>query len=111
MQIIIQIQPTRAIGDVYMKHNEFNLAPHYLHGEPIAQPIVKAEPTIQTHPISPDDKFVIFASDGLWDEMDNIEAAELVRDNPRNVSAPSRDYFIWLLFFFVFGTSRELTLI
>ena len=85
-----------------MKHNEFNPAPHYLHGGPIAQPIVKAEPTIQTHPIGPNDKFVIFASDGVWDEMDNIEAAELVRDNPRNVSTPSREllYLIVILFLF-----------
>ncbi|KAF3338541.1 hypothetical protein FCM35_KLT17378 [Carex littledalei] len=84
------IHVTRAIGHVYLKYEEFNRAPlpaEYIQEEPIVQPIVKAEPTVRTHQLGPDDRFIIFASDGLWDVMNNKQAADLVKNNPRNGAA------------------------
>lgn len=81
---------TRAIGDVYLKHNEFNRDPlpnRFKQQQPIVRPIVKAEPTVQTYQLGPDDRFIIFASDGLWAEIDNEEAVTLVKYAPRSVSA------------------------
>ncbi|KAF3338542.1 putative protein phosphatase 2C 38 [Carex littledalei] len=77
------LQVTRAIGHVYLKYNEFNKAPlpaQYIQEEPIVQPILKAKPTVQTHQLGPDDRFVIFASHGFWDEINNEEAAAFVRN-------------------------------
>lgn len=85
---------TRAIEHVYLINEEFNqepLADEYRQEEPIDQPIVKAEPTVRPHKLGPDDRFIIFASEGLWDLMNNKLAVDLVKNNPRNVSAPSRE--------------------
>ncbi|KAF3338535.1 putative protein phosphatase 2C 79-like isoform X2 [Carex littledalei] len=99
------LQPTRTIGDVYLKYNEFNEAPlpdEYIQEEPIVPPILKAEPMIQTHQLSPDDRFVIFASHEFWDLIDNDQAVILVQGFPRNFwflyfLVPVENYFlIWL---------------
>lgn len=37
-------------------------------------------PEIRTEAITPEDEFVIFASDGLWDVMSNQESINVVRD-------------------------------
>lgn len=86
---------TRAIGNVYLKYNEFNKAPlpgKYIQGEPIVRPILKAEPMIQTRQLGPDDRFVIFGSHGFWDEISNEEAATSVRNCTRDVSATLGPY-------------------
>lgn len=96
---------TRAIGDVYLKHNEFNEAPlpTQYRQEPIVQPFLKAEPTIGTYPLGPNDRFVIFASHGFWDHTNNEDAANIVNDlwSNHNVSASS-PYFLALNSFFFF---------
>ncbi|KAL8266911.1 hypothetical protein R6Q59_004255 [Mikania micrantha] len=83
------IQVSRSIGDVYMKHAEYN-------NEQIAQkfrlpestttvmPILSATPSIISHAIHPNDSFLIFASDGLWEHLSNEEAVEMVHNNPRS---------------------------
>ena len=37
------------------------------------------EPEIRTHDIGPEDHFLLLACDGLWDVMNNIDAAEYVQ--------------------------------
>ncbi|XP_078153124.1 putative protein phosphatase 2C 46 [Carex rostrata] len=74
---------TRAIGDVYLNHNEFNKAPvpdKYRQSDLIIQPFLKAEPTIETYPLGPNDRFVIFASHGFWDQTNNEDAANIVKN-------------------------------
>jgi len=39
---------------------------------------VSAEPTCVTHQLSPDDRFALMASDGLWDVMSDEEAQAFV---------------------------------
>ncbi|KAK9123148.1 hypothetical protein Sjap_012750 [Stephania japonica] len=80
------IQVSRAIGDAHLKSTEFVLdpsIPRYQLNEPLTRPVLSAEPSIHTRVIGPRDKFLIFASDGLWDHLTNQEAAELVHKYPR----------------------------
>jgi len=47
--------------------------------------VLTAEPSVCSRVLKPNDKFVIFASDGLWEHLTNQEAAEIVHNNPRTV--------------------------
>ncbi|XP_061348776.1 probable protein phosphatase 2C 42 isoform X4 [Gastrolobium bilobum] len=84
------IQVSRSIGDVYMKHARFNREPinaKFRLPEPMNMPILSANPTIISHPLQPNDSFLIFASDGLWEHLSNERAVEIVHSNPRVGSA------------------------
>jgi serine/threonine protein phosphatase PrpC len=50
----------RAIGDVEL------------------QPYITAEPEVVTKRIAPDDEYIVIASDGLWDVMENEDVAKYV---------------------------------
>uniref|UniRef100_A0A7N0U5Z2 protein-serine/threonine phosphatase n=1 Tax=Kalanchoe fedtschenkoi TaxID=63787 RepID=A0A7N0U5Z2_KALFE len=80
------IQISRSIGDVYLKRPEFNrepLYPKFRLREPFRQPILSAEPAVSVHPIHPLDRFIIFASDGLWEHLSNQDAADMVQNSSR----------------------------
>ncbi|KAL3841196.1 hypothetical protein ACJIZ3_025787 [Penstemon smallii] len=80
------IQVSRSIGDAYLKRPEFSLDPSFprFHlPEPIRQPVLRADPTVITRDLQPNDKFFIFASDGLWEHLTNQEAVEIVHNYPR----------------------------
>ncbi|KAL1320768.1 hypothetical protein HN51_065471 [Arachis hypogaea] len=84
------IQVSRSIGDVYMKHAQFNrepINPKFRLPEPMNMPILSANPTIISHPLQPNDSFLIFASDGLWEHLSNERAVDIVHSNPRVGSA------------------------
>ncbi|KAI3459010.1 hypothetical protein Pfo_015673 [Paulownia fortunei] len=81
------IQVSRSIGDAYLKKAEFNrvpLLPKFRLPEPFQKPILLAEPSILVQRLYPEDQFLIFASDGLWEHLSNQEAVELVHNSPRN---------------------------
>ncbi|KAE9451366.1 hypothetical protein C3L33_16729, partial [Rhododendron williamsianum] len=81
------IQVSRSIGDAYLKNSEFNrepLLPKFRLPEPFDKPILKAEPCILVHKLYPEDRFLIFASDGLWEHLGNQEAVDIVHNCPRN---------------------------
>ncbi|XP_015055915.1 probable protein phosphatase 2C 60 [Solanum pennellii] len=81
------IQITRSIGDVYLKKAEFNREPLYAKfrlREPFQRPILSADPAILVHPVQPQDQFIIFASDGLWEHLSNQDAVDIVQNHPRN---------------------------
>ncbi|KAL6565364.1 hypothetical protein OROGR_002315 [Orobanche gracilis] len=81
------IQVSRSIGDAYLKKAEFNrvpLLPKFRLTEPFEKPILLAEPSIHVQKLHPDDQFLIFASDGLWEHLSNQEAVEIVHTSPRN---------------------------
>jgi serine/threonine protein phosphatase PrpC len=85
------LQITRSIGDVYLKKPEFNREPLYTKfrlQETFKRPLLSSDPAITVHQIQPTDKFVIFASDGLWEHLSNQEAVDLVQSSPRNVCIP-----------------------
>ncbi|XP_004295069.1 PREDICTED: probable protein phosphatase 2C 42 isoform X1 [Fragaria vesca subsp. vesca] len=84
------IQVSRSIGDVYMKHAEFNrepIAAKFRLPEPMNMPIMSATPTILSHALHPNDSFLIFASDGLWEHLSNEKAVEIVHKHPHAGSA------------------------
>ncbi|KAF3433815.1 hypothetical protein FNV43_RR24918 [Rhamnella rubrinervis] len=81
------IQISRSIGDAYLKKAEFNREPllaKFRLPEPFRTPILKAEPTILVQKLYPEDQFLIFASDGLWEQLSNQEAVDIVQSCPRN---------------------------
>ncbi|XP_071701544.1 probable protein phosphatase 2C 42 [Rutidosis leptorrhynchoides] len=80
------IQVSRSIGDVYMKHARYNkepIAAKFRLQEPIVMPILSASPSILSHSLQPNDSFLIFASDGLWEHLTNEEAVDIVHNSPR----------------------------
>ncbi|KAG2395409.1 protein phosphatase 2C 42 [Vigna angularis] len=84
------IQVSRSIGDVYMKHAQFNREPinaKFRLPEPMNMPFLSANPTVISHPIQPNDSFLIFASDGLWEHLSNDQAVDIVHSSPRAGSA------------------------
>eukprot|EP00271_Cylindrocystis_brebissonii_P022341 TRINITY_DN856_c0_g1_i1.p1 TRINITY_DN856_c0_g1~~TRINITY_DN856_c0_g1_i1.p1 ORF type:complete len:430 (+),score=89.57 TRINITY_DN856_c0_g1_i1:302-1591(+) len=79
------IQVSKAIGDVYLKSAEFQrppLFPRFLIPTPLVEPVLEAEPTVIVREIKPMDQFVILASDGLWEQVSNQEAVEIVHSVP-----------------------------
>jgi len=81
-------QISRCIGDVYLKKAEFNREPLYAKfrlPQPFKRPILSSEPSILVHQLQPQDQFIIFASDGLWEHFSNQEAVDIVQNSPRAV--------------------------
>ncbi|CAA0836455.1 Probable protein phosphatase 2C 38 [Striga hermonthica] len=81
------IQVSRSIGDAYLKKSEFNREPllaKFRLNEPFNKPILSPEPSMLVHKLNPNDQFLIFASDGLWEHLSNQEAVDIVNSYPRN---------------------------
>lgn len=88
---LLLFQVSRSIGDAYLKNVEFNREPllsKFRLPEPFYRPILKAEPTISVQKLFPEDQFLIFASDGLWEHLSNQEAVDIVQSCPHNVRIP-----------------------
>ncbi|KAG2244087.1 hypothetical protein Bca4012_015601 [Brassica carinata] len=80
------IQVSRSIGDVYLKKPEFYRDPVFQqHGNPVPlrRPAMTAEPSIIVRKLKPQDLFLIFASDGLWEHLTDEAAVEIVLKHPR----------------------------
>ncbi|KAL6961898.1 [pyruvate dehydrogenase (acetyl-transferring)]-phosphatase [Sarracenia purpurea var. burkii] len=80
------IQVSRSIGDVYLKKPDFNRDPRFQQfgtPVPLKRPVLTAEPSILIRKLRPEDTFLIFASDGLWEYLSDEEAVEIVFKNPR----------------------------
>ncbi|XP_016446364.1 putative protein phosphatase 2C 43 [Nicotiana tabacum] len=80
------IQVSRSIGDAYLKKPEFAVGPAYprFHlKEPLIRPVLRADPSVCSRNLQPGDRFLIFASDGLWELISNQKAVEIVHNNPR----------------------------
>lgn len=90
-------QISRSIGDVYLKKAEFNREPllaKFRLQDPIKRPILSSEPSITVQPLLPQDQFLIFASDGLWEHLSNQDAVDIVQNHPRNVSFSKYSLFL-----------------
>lgn len=79
-----RLQPTRALGDLYLKYSEFNGVPgDRARGRfipaPYTPPYITATPEIKVHAHDVRrDRFVVLASDGLWDVVSNQDAVDFV---------------------------------
>jgi pyruvate dehydrogenase phosphatase len=80
-----RLQPTRAIGDAYLKHSEFNAPPGGPRSRgrhippPYTAPYITSKPETRIYRVDPEDtavasSFLILGCDGLWDVMSNEEA-------------------------------------
>ncbi|MCO5603499.1 hypothetical protein L7F22_057650 [Adiantum nelumboides] len=86
------IQVSRSIGDVYLKKPEYNKDYHFSRsGSPLLlkKPVLSAEPSLHERALSHGDRFLIFASDGLWEHMTDQEAVDMVQKGSRNGIARS----------------------
>lgn len=71
-----------------MKHAKYNREPinaKFRLPEPMNMPVLSANPTILSHPLHPNDSFLIFASDGLWEHLSNEKAVDIVHSHPHAV--------------------------
>lgn len=89
------LQVSRSIGDAYLKKAEFNREPllpkfRLPEPEPFLKPILSPDPSISVLKLQPEDQFLIFASDGLWEHLSNQEAVDIVNNNPRKVRIKNR---------------------
>ena len=80
---------SRSIGDIYLKKPEFNRDPlfqQFGYPIPLKRPVMTAEPSIQVRKLISEDLFLIFASDGLWEQLSDEAVVDIVHKNPRAVS-------------------------
>ncbi|XP_020676779.1 probable protein phosphatase 2C 78 [Dendrobium catenatum] len=81
------IQVSRTIGDYYLKNPEFSRSPLYQQlfpsATPFNRPVITSEPSVGRRRLRPHDLFVIFASDGLWEQLSDEAAVKMVTRNPR----------------------------
>lgn len=97
---------SRSIGDAHLKRAEFNkapLLPKFRLPEPFEKPILRSEPSVWVHRLQPEDQFVIFASDGLWEHLSNQEAVDIINNHPRNVK---KSHSCKVILHFEHGTRR-----
>ncbi|XP_042435435.1 probable protein phosphatase 2C 78 [Zingiber officinale] len=80
------IQVSRSIGDIYLKKPGFSRDPlfqQFVAPLPLKRPVITSEPSIQIRKLTPHDLFLIFASDGLWEQLSDETAVDIVFKNPR----------------------------
>ncbi|PAN50957.1 hypothetical protein PAHAL_9G560400 [Panicum hallii] len=81
------IQVSRSIGDVYLKKPDMCRSNPMLQQSlcpfPLRRPVMSAVPSITTRELRPGDRFVIFASDGLWEQLSDDAAVGIVAGSPR----------------------------
>ena len=80
---------SRSIGDVYLKRPDFYRDPvfqQFGNPVPMKRPVMTAEPSIIIRKLESEDLFLIFASDGLWEQLSDEAAVEIVYKYPRAVS-------------------------
>jgi pyruvate dehydrogenase phosphatase len=85
---MVAVQVSRSIGDVYLKHAKYNtdqIKPKFRLPESFSKPLLSADPSIISRDLEPNDCFIIFASDGLWEHLSNQEAVEIVHSHQRAV--------------------------
>lgn len=88
-RLLGQLQPLRSFGDIQYKWDKVTHS-HVLtqvYGGPIVPPsmyktppYLTAKPVVTHHHLQPHDKFLILATDGLWDLLSNEQAVGLVAD-------------------------------
>jgi serine/threonine protein phosphatase PrpC len=74
---------------VYLKRPDFYRDPifrQFANPIPLKRPVMTAEPSVIIRELESDDLFLIFASDGLWEQLSDEAAVDIVFKSPRAVS-------------------------
>lgn len=80
-----RLQPTRSFGDFHLKFaahaedRETGERTRWLVRPPHSFPYITAEPEVASFPRTPRDEFILVASDGVWDFLQDQEATDLAR--------------------------------
>jgi pyruvate dehydrogenase phosphatase len=88
--------PTRSFGDLHLKHEKFNNPENYnaQYGfrkskiQNFTGPYITHAPDVVLREIRKNDKYIILASDGLWDELTEHDSAAVVKatEDPSEIS-------------------------
>ena len=81
-RVLGSLMPFRTFGDVDFKWEEKYLTGVIIRVWPNyhTPPYITAEPVVTEHKVQGTDKFLILASDGLWERMSNEEAVNIVAE-------------------------------
>lgn len=63
-------------------------------GDADLKPALTAQPEVSQHQLTPEDEFVVVASDGLWDKLSNEEAVGLVHDTVKQPTMAAQRYLL-----------------
>ena len=84
-----RLQPTRSIGDLRLKLAQFNNPKNYNRQYEFQPPLknftgnyIQAEPYVKVFQLNKKQKWVVLASDGLWDELGCQEVAQTCKSTP-----------------------------
>ena len=78
------LQPTRCLGDFILKSKEFiNSIPLLKRFSSFNPPYITCDPEIIAFDITDADDFIVMASDGIWDELDNQDVIDIVSESLR----------------------------
>jgi len=94
-----RVQPTRGVGDLYLKSKEFNikalgktqLQPGTVRCKRFEPPYVTVLPQVVSHSIRQEDHFLLLASDGLWGEVSSEEAVRIAQGALSAGDDPARE--------------------
>lgn len=81
-----------------MKKPEFSRDHRFHHFRlpiPLKRAVMTAEPSILIRKLKSNDLFLIFASDGLWEQLSDEAAVEIVSQNPRSVRPQLKTYAVY----------------
>ena len=93
-RVLGSLMPFRTFGDVDFKWEKKYLEkivqvwPNYF-----TPPYVIAEPVVTKHKIQAEDKFMILASDGLWERITNEDAVNFVVQSMKSAASKSNSWF------------------
>lgn len=100
------LQVSRSIGDVYLKKPDFyrDLGfQQFGNPIPLKRPVMTAEPSIIIRELESQDLFLIFASDGLWEQLSDEAAVQIVFKHPRAVSVSTVAWELNIMINFVYS--------
>jgi pyruvate dehydrogenase phosphatase len=91
-RLLGQLIPLRAFGDVRFKWSVSDLKslaaavggnsiPNYIPAYYLTPPYLIAQPDVTRHELRHSDRFLVIASDGLWEAMSNKEVIDIVGDH------------------------------
>ena len=77
-----RLQPTRSFGDFYLKLKEYN----FTNLPVFTGPYIEAAPMLTHFTLTDLHQNLILGTDGLWDELNDVQIHEVFRSGERNLA-------------------------